>query len=619
MKKNYFSKINLLKLFFLMNILKSNLFHDKSSSEISRIILTASNFGYDLTNPNDEFYIDICIAFSDNKKDVTLDYRRKYFFFPKYNDSKNKFIYPRRNDTKSCFFMYFEIKNFFSNLAFYIIFPLFLFQFIMVLIGLIITLDKVFYNTPAKKMELQKSFKCCLFKYKKNINKNNNNTFSEFIPDTLNTQQIILKDDNFNEREQNMKIKDKNLMNNQEKENDIKIPSKNCSNSQESLNKTIKYSISNTTEIVKKKSSILQSNGTAQFNNSIILDEEKEKNKNDKENIENNNIKEKMNISVGEDDFDILSFGMSNTFQQNTNKDEKKIPNSKDSNIIHKKEENLKKTQIIYNTLNKENKINNVIKKSNYIPSFKDPNKKVAINIIYIREEYFYFGYLLARIQDKRTLLEIYCDLLEQCHFIFKIFFTPFNIFEDYKIQLAYYALKVELYFYFNCILINNNVINNIYDNKNNFSCEFYRSIISCIFTYIISIFIYKISNIKKILITRRYKLENLGFFVQRTISEISKLTYKMGMDILFTKLILFIIIILFIFLYSFYTCYSFCSVYIYTQIYILKGVLFSIIISLISPFIFCWIPSYARIIAISKKSERLYKIAKNIEFLFVA
>ena len=619
MEKNYFSKFNLLKLFFLMNLLKSNLFHDKTSSEVSHIILKASNFGYDLTNPYDEFFIDICIAFSDNKKDVTLDYRRKYFFFPKYSDSKNKFIYPRRNDTKSCFLMYFEIKNFFSNLAFYVIFPLFLFQFIMVLIALIITLDKVFYNTPKKKMELEKNFKCCFFKYKKNINKNNNNTFSEFIPDTLNTQQIILKDDNFNEREQNMKIKDKNLMNNQEKESDIKIPSKNCSNSQESLNKTIKYSISNTTEIVKKKSSILQSNGTAQFNNSIILDEEKEKNKNDKENIENNNIKEKMNISVGEDDFDILSFGMSNTFQQNTNKDEKKIPNSKDSNIIHKKEDNLKKTQIIYNTLNKEKKINNVIKKSNYIPSFKDPNKKVAINIIYIREEYFYFGYLLARIQDKRSLLEIYYDLLEQCHFIFKIFFTPFNVFEDIKVQLAYYALKVELYFYFNCILINNNVINNIYDNKNNFFSELYRSIISCIFTYIISIFIYKISNIKKILITRRYKLENLGFLAQRIISELEKLTYKMGMDILFSKLILFTIVIIFIFIYSFYTCYSFCSVYIYTQIYILKGVLFSIIISLISPFIFCWIPSYARKIAIYKKSERLYKIAKNIEFLFVA
>ena len=81
MEKNYFSKFNLLKLFFLMNLLKSNLFHDKTSSEVSHIILKASNFGYDLTNPYDEFFIDICIAFSDNKKDVTLDYRRKYFFF----------------------------------------------------------------------------------------------------------------------------------------------------------------------------------------------------------------------------------------------------------------------------------------------------------------------------------------------------------------------------------------------------------------------------------------------------------------------------------------------------------------------------------------------------------
>ena len=131
--------------------------------------------------------------------------------------------------------------------------------------------------------------------------------------------------------------------------------------------------------------------------------------------------------------------------------------------------------------------------------------------------------------------------------------------------------------------------------------------------------FIYKISNIKKTLIARRYRLLNIEQLEQRINYVFQKMTYKMAMDNLYTKLIIFIFVMVFVFIYSFYVCYGFCSVYYYTQFYLLKGVFISIIISLISPFIFCWIPSYFRKKALSEKKEKLFKIAKGIEFFLVA
>ena len=51
----------------------------------------------------------------------------------------------------------------------------------------------------------------------------------------------------------------------------------------------------------------------------------------------------------------------------------------------------------------------------------------------YVREEYFYFKYLLARIEDKRNIIQIYFDLLEQCQIFFKIFYIILIIINKIK------------------------------------------------------------------------------------------------------------------------------------------------------------------------------------------
>ena len=75
------------------------------------IKVKAHKEGYDLTNPNDDFFLDICLPYSYRSKDVTLEYRQKYFFFPT-NKEKITFQFssPKRNDTYSCFSQYFNIN-----------------------------------------------------------------------------------------------------------------------------------------------------------------------------------------------------------------------------------------------------------------------------------------------------------------------------------------------------------------------------------------------------------------------------------------------------------------------------------------------------------------------------
>ena len=638
LNQNYIKNI-LIRIFLLFNLLKINLQQELESNKNTLILLKARKEGYDLSDSTDDFFLDICEDYSYNKKDITLDYRQHYFFFPKDNNIKIEFLHPKRNNTNLCFWVFFEFKNFFTNVSFYFLFPLFLIQISILSSIFFMSLDKLFYHTPFKKKELQKSFKNnCIFCKKYNNNKKKNiKNFTKFIPEANIEQNSTTN--KYNETEKHLIVPSNiNNINNTKKDDLISYSNKSSSDSQQAFNnKTINYSISNTTDVVKQN--IEESRATAEFDDYSNKDE-KEIEKVKEKNIEENNIN-KININDNKEDsmsyheksIDNYSFGLNTKLRYNFYNNEK-ISSKRNENNDFKIEDKIKKTEIIYNTINKDinkddinkdiNKnINKDLLKSNtsLLPPFQYGNniiKKNPENIEYIREEYFYFGYLLARIKDKRSVIDIYLDFLEQCQIIFKFFFIPFNIYEDIKLQIIYYGIKLQLYFLFNCLLLKEYVINDIYDNKNYLIYDIYRSFLSCIYTYLIGLFLYYLTNIKKTLIKRRYKLENMRISEQRLILEIYKVTYNICMDYLFHKLIIFSISLIFIFLSSFYICYSFCAVYKYTQIYILKGAIFSAIIALISPFIFCWIPSFLRHISLSLKNEKLYRFVKLIELLFI-
>ena len=121
--------IYFLFLLFIADKLKIKINCENSLFENIEIINYCSDQGYDIKDPNDNFFNDICsIFYSKNKKDVSLEYRRKYFYYVNYkqtilNDSLIEEVFPqvKRNSIFSCFKHHFKVKVVVSNLALYII------------------------------------------------------------------------------------------------------------------------------------------------------------------------------------------------------------------------------------------------------------------------------------------------------------------------------------------------------------------------------------------------------------------------------------------------------------------------------------------------------------------
>ena len=109
-----------MKLFLISSLIKYTLFQIDKENSIN-IIKIANDYGFDLTNPEDDFFHDICLHFRYIKKDITLNYRRNYYFFPKNKDPYNKkliFQIPKRNNTNECFNSNNSFSSLFTNIVF---------------------------------------------------------------------------------------------------------------------------------------------------------------------------------------------------------------------------------------------------------------------------------------------------------------------------------------------------------------------------------------------------------------------------------------------------------------------------------------------------------------------
>lgn len=558
-----------MKIILILSLLKITLFQEiKTNLDIVKM---AREYGYNLRDPEDIFFHDICHYIREFKKDITLDYRRKYYFFPSViNDKINlKLISktPIRNNSNYCFTSNNSFSNLFINIAFLCFFPLFIVQFTLIFMSILLRTRDSMNNTPLKKVQTEK-------KYQKKGKKGENvgsSTYAQFVPEV----DIHKINETLQPIAENEKYKTNKNM-------ELDLSNK-------------KLATTNNIDDIMKQNSYDQLN----------------KNKDEKEKDNNGENEPSKGVEKSVENYTFgIQFGTGYKFSNNNNvKDEKKI---------EKKEDKIKRIQYVYDKINQDKKAkaknnNNINADTQIIISTVNENEK-----FYTREEYFYFKYLLARIEDKRTVFQIYLDLLEQCQIMFKFFFVPFNIYEDRKLQVLYYLIKVNLYFLINCLLIKSSVINDIYDGKNYLINDLGRSFLATIYTYGISIFIYYLTNVKKLLIKRRYKLMNLKIKIPSLNTEIVKLTYNFCLTFLFNKLILLLIVYLIIFLYSSYVCFSFCIIYYYTQKLLLKCVIISITIALITPFIACWIPAFLRNMAIKKKNIRFYDLVKIIELLFI-
>ena len=569
-------------------------------SQSEYLLINAREFKINLSDENDPFFHDICVNL--NKlvdKDITLDYRRKYYFYKKYANKQINFQRPLRNNSNDCFMINNSFEATFSNLGMIIV-GIVSVQIILIFMILIKKFSCSFNNTPNEKLLLLNKKN----KKTKNIkNENNNNTikinngtnsYSKFTAEVKKEEN----DNNYDNTDMAMvdtkimdstnpmnKIEENNnnengKQNSVEEENEEKIDSKLEMNSIKEIKKSDRKDQNNLDEIdIPKEKS--QENYTFGFNfgTKIIIGNNNMNNINSKQKEEKENSKENKEDKI------------------------KRIRQIYDEiNPSKKKEENVNKN-ITNNSINNETAV------------FAPPKQ---IKKLYVREEYFYFKYLLARIEDKRSVFQIYIDLLEYNQIIFKLYPNSFNIYEDKKIQILYYLTKIEIYFLINCLLIKSSDINDIYDNKSTILSKFIKSLKSTIITYFISLFLYKLTNIKKVLIKRRYKLINLKVSNSIIKEEISKLTRTICEKFLYNKFIVFIIFIALFVSYSFYITFSFCKTYPNSQLILLECVAFNILISQLSPFIACWIPAFLRRKAIDLKEVTLYDLVKFIEFFFV-
>ena len=558
-----------MKIILILSLLKITLFQEiKTNLDIVKM---AREYGYNLRDPEDIFFHDICHYIREFKKDITLDYRRKYYFFPSViNDKINlKLISktPIRNNSNYCFTSNNSFSNLFINIAFLCFFPLFIVQFTLIFMSILLRTRDSMNNTPLKKVQAEK-------KNQKKGKKGENvgsSTYAQFVPEV----DIHKINETLQPIEENEKYKTNKNM-------ELDLSNK-------------KLATTNNIDDIMKQNSYDQLN----------------KNKDEKEKDNNGENEPSKGVEKSVENYTFgIQFGTGYKFSNNNNvKDEKKI---------EKKEDKIKRIQYVYDKINQDKKAkaknnNNINADTQIIISTVNDNEK-----FYTREEYFYFKYLLARIEDKRTFIQIYLDLLEQNQIFVKFFSVPFNIYEDRFIQVLYYLLKIDLYFLFNSLLINNSVINDIFDDKNNIFSDIKRSLFATLYTYIICLFLYNLTNVKQVLIKRRYKLSNMKIRNTNLRTEFINLTKMIGMNFLYHKIYLFIVSGAFIIGYSFYVTYSFCKVYYYTELLLLKCVIFSALISQLSPFLVCFIPAFLRKQALNNKSLRLYDLVKIIEKFFL-
>lgn len=556
LKKTYF----LLYLFILL-IVRIN--PQENMNPNIEIIDYCLEQNYNISEPKDDFFNDICSVFySNNKRDISLEYRRKYYYYPNYerriilNETLLKEEFPniKRDNIFACFNHYWDINIIIYNLIFFITVIIFLFQMTAFIFFIFIGSYK-----DASENSKENYLIYTDNKKKKSNAKNKENNFTIYKTET----------DVFNNDKANIGF----------------------SPLKEEINQTINEepNNSNTAAIIihlspKEKLELIEPINMKKINNS------------ETPHILNNN--EHINDNKNINGADIITFGNTNINMNCFTKYENNQLNKND------KKDSKDATAYIYSTIN-----NKPIKKIEH----KNISKETPTS-----DELFYSSLTVVRTSDKRNLKQIYFDILSHCQIIL-FFKNDFSIYEDKKIVLLYYSIKFYLYIIINIIFLKNDfMINKIYDNKYSFLERFIKCLIATIIVNAISQILFIFTNSKRIFIKHIIKLKNSLYKNDKLL----KLSLKEIIEIINNNLHGKMIILCFfnIIIFSLAFCYGFCfcSTYYYTQFIVLINIIICIIISQIFPFLLAFIPAYLRIKSIRKKNEKLYLFSKYINLLFL-
>ena len=591
------AKYKLLKYYLFLNLLFRIIKPEDELVSNNDIIQKAYDQGYNISDPENIFFNDICQSFSsENRKDVSLEYRRKYYFYPKgeqliiINDEElnETFSEPERNNIFLCF-GYFLKKDCLSLISLYYLLPIFSVQ----ILGLFIILCFKYKDASLKTSE--KYFEYMKGKNKKTLyNKkiiNNNKMAQEIV---VNTTDKINETNNNNTfqtlQEENENNNDSINNNNNDintKEEIIKDENNEFPKSQYFFSQTIEK----TNEEDSKNDEL---NVTGDFQH--YLDE------NTVEDNEDNKIQNIKKINKDE----TYTFGGLKVDVTSQNKEE----DTDKKNIIKTESETKKgeNAQYIFSKMNRKN---------NYKPNYNIKSSQPK-EIIYTKEELFYSKISVAILQDKRTFSELYCDYLSHCQIIFYLL-PNYYIYEDKRLTILYYLLKIMLYYITILISFNDiSIINKIYDNQFSFLDYFIKCSITIIIVNIISQILFFLTNSKKLYIRYNIKLNSSLIAKKRIIKYVLEDVFGLISQNVFWKLLILFFISIILFVITFFISICFCICYYNTQFLVLKSVIFCIIISQLFPFLLALIPAKIRYEAIKTKNNDLYLISLAVNSLFL-
>ena len=231
-------------------------------------------------------------------------------------------------------------------------------------------------------------------------------------------------------------------------------------------------------------------------------------------------------------------------------------------------------------------------------------NDSSLIVVNYNDQELNNMEYKKALIYDKRTYFQYYYSLLKKKQLILFSFF-PSNDYNLLIIKINLFLVSFSLYFTINGFFFTDNTMHRIYANKGEYTIIYQipKILISSAISIVINIILKLLALSEK---------DIINFKKDKNNNKIKEKSEKLT-NYLKIKIIIFIVLSFLLLLFFCYFISCFCGVFSNTQMFLFKDTCVSFLISMIYPFVINLIPGIFRIIALrDKKKSRnsLYKIS---------
>ena len=565
---------------------------------------SGASFGYNLLDPENSFYNDICSTYTtENGTDITLSDRKNEIYnnnlknntlcqddctFVSYNSTtkkakcdcsvqteeiitdfnvvnvknliKDSLINSLKNSNfliLKCYKLVFSLKGQIRNIGSYIMIILFLANFILFII---------YFILGRKRTHIMIQEIIFYKKENQNINMQKGNKSPPLITETKKNKS---KDNIFRTQMDPKLLKKQKKMNNNNQSNNINI------------SKFKKEKI-NTDPPSKKKN-----NSKTTFKQSLT--KPRKNNFQNKKDLKTNN---EIQTQKGKNPIRILNT-ISNNLDKKTNKKDSK-------NQLNKKETTNKNSFSSIGLINikkkPKSKINNISKKDNKTYYLND-------------QELNTLDYELALKLDKRTYFQYYFSLLKKKHLIL-FTFLPTRDYNLFIIKFSLFLLAFSLYFSFNGLFFTDKTMHNLYVNNGGFNILYhlsqiiYSSVISALVNTILRNLSLSENNILKL------KTEKTASNAIEKSKRIEKC--------LNAKMIIFYISSILLMGFFWYYVACFCAVYKNTQAILIEDTLISFGISMLYPLGLNLIPGLFRIPALrepNKNKKSLYKFSVYVSF----